>query len=607
MPTHSDEATSDPEKGKRAGSAYRPLALIVLIAIPVIAVLWPPVYFHLAGTDASNYANAAEQYAHGRHAGSNLLPPEIDDPRVQSSISERVLRDSRGLLTPYIFVGSDLTFRFPHNRLTSRVMAIFSAVGLDSWSGYLNYAFLGISALLMGKFVVQLGYPRSAGLVATALFLLVPSHIELARYPMSEPLSTALVLSALVLASHPRTARSTIPALPLLALPHTRSEFMLMLLLAVVVLSFRRTRGWIPIVAALVGSSWLISNDTSLHDGFGALSFSFVPQVSWPTPSKLLGLYTNLREIPSVTLPLALVAALAGTWSTLQAKAREAGAAAGKFAKAHPWMLVSALIATVIVTDIYKSTLDKGQVILGVFRDSRYQTSWLIWESAGAPLTLLGLIGLGLAIPALVDRVGTIGWLLIIPLLAVLIDMHATPENQLWWTRRLHLVVYPALILGTATFFAWAAHHLRLPRQLPQGATPVLLAVAVLCAHVATTWTRLPDVQDGYLEADLMESMHESLSKVPDESVVLLHGDTWGQKAVAPARSFHGLYAFVVWEKSDLEGVLATFQQYDRPIFVDQQLADAMTFDGTHSQSITIPVMETPNRGRQITIQRSSP
>lgn len=598
--------TGAERKGRRTeASNLWPIWVVALIGTTLAAILWPPVYYHLAGTDASNYANAAEQYLHGRQAGRSVLPPEITDATVRSSISERVLRDSRGMLTPYVFAHPDLTFNHAHSHLTPRVSALISAVGLDSWTGYLNYAFLGLSAVLLGRFVIQIGYGRAAALVATALFLLVPSNIELARYPMSEPLSVTLVLCCLVMASNPRTARSAIPALPLLALPHARSEFILVLLLAVVALSVSQPRGWFPMVAALIGSSWMDLSNSALHTGFGALSFSFEPEMSWPDPSTLLTLIVDLDQIPEFILPIALVSTLGGMWPAFHAKARLLGNTLGRFASSYPWIIVVGLIATAVVTDVYKSSLEPGEVILGTLKESRYQTSWLVWDSAGPVLTLLGLVGLGLAIPVLVERVGTIGWLVVIPLLGVLIYMYASPENPLWWTRRLQLIVYPSLIVGVTGFFAHAvASHDGERTQWGHQARIATLAALVLSSHVAATSAAFPDIQDGYLDAAVTEAMHDGFGKLPGESVVLLNSDPWGQKALAPARSFYGLYAFVVWDSSDLDGLLATFKRYDRALFVDKQLAVEAGWRSVSAQSFSVPVMETSTRGRKIQLHR---
>lgn len=589
-------------------SVYPALGLAIVAGITVIAFLWPPVLFHLSGSDASNYANAAEQYAYGRHAGGNLLPPEISDPDVRSSISSRVLGDERGMLTPYVFVGAESTFSFAHRHLTPRVSALFKAIGPDSWVGYLNFAFLGLAAFLMGKFVLQLGYSRAAGILAGGLFLLVPSHIELARYPMSEPLATALILAALVLASNPRTARSAIPALPLLALPHTRAEGMLVVLLAVVVLAAGRPRGWTPMVAALIASSWLQMNDTSLHAGFGALSVSWLPQqISWPTPSALLNLIAQPNKVPSVIIPVAVLAAIGGMWPGLRSRVRQTIRAAGRITAAHPWVPVVALSATVVAGDYYKSTLEPGEVVLGVLRPSLYQTGWLIWDSAGPLLVLAGLLGLVLAIPVLIDRLGAIGWVVIIPLLGVLVSLHASPENELFWTRRLHLLVYPALILGAAALFAWTVPHLSLKRSPARRAAGAALAAVLLATHVAATSARFPAMRDRYLNAELMEAMHEGLGNVPPGSIVLLHNDPWGQKVLTPARTFHGLYSYVVWDTSDLDELLAAFEPYDRPVFVDEPLAAQAALDTKPDGAISVPVMESPTRGRRLTLQKVPP
>ena len=556
-------------------------ALLVLIAVVgswAAASTFGVNPSHTGGGDAANYANAGEQYASARPAGRDFLPPEIQPPDgelIDDELFGALVRPGgesprTGVMTSFVFVSQNGTVRYPHAHLSPRVSGLVERVVGLSAVPFLSFGYLAIASVLMACVVWTVTGSAVAAIAASIIYVTLPSHVELARYPMSEPLTVVLVLAAVLAVLRLPRHHVALGLLPLALLPHVREEFQLSVLVAIVVLTAVRPRWWSIVVGALVLTSWI-----QLSGGPGSptplTSFGFQPSLPWPSPATVAEGLAKPSQAGHLALPAAMIGLALGLVAPLRASVGSMLARAADAVRARPWVLVLIVALVVVVGDLLKARMEPGETILsGVIRQARFPTSRLLWESAGL-LLVLGVVGVAIALPRLIERFGLVGGAWLLPLLAVFVDMHATPTNELWWTRRFHQFAYPALILGATVAGVEAARWVRkrVPRTAAFASVALLATTVLVVGQVALTADRYPSAAGASSIRDDLAATHDALDALPPESVILYGYDGAAQKLQHLSRTLHGHYSFIVWDPSATASVIEEMASTGRPVFVD--------------------------------------
>ncbi|MDE0804438.1 MAG: hypothetical protein OSA99_14085 [Acidimicrobiales bacterium] len=538
---------------------------------------------HLGGGDAANYANASEQYTSALPAGREFLPPELQAPAGELIDEDRFARLVRpgwrspgnGIMTSFVFVSQRGPILYPHAHLSPRASALVATAGGSSVVPFLSYVYLAIGGVLMGCVAWTVTGSRIGGLLASLLYVSLPSHVDLARYPMSEPLTAVLVLTTVLAVLRMPRRHVALGLLPLALLPHAREEFELCVLVSILVLAAVRPRWWSLVVGVFVLTSWVsLTGGTTSPTPLTA--FSIEPALPWPTPEIVAEGLAKPSRAGHLALPFALISLALSSVHRLRAVARSGLSHGGRAVHARPWVPIALIAVVVALGDVLKARMTPGQTMLaGVIRQARFATGPLLWQSTGL-LLIVGVVGLALALPRLVARFGIVGGAWLLPLLAVFVDMHATPTNPLWWTRRFHQFAYPALAFGASVACVEGARWVRAraPKPAVGSAALLLVGVAFLVTQGALIGDRYPKVEVEPTVRSNLARTHDALDTLPEESVILYGHDGAGQKLQHLSRTFHGHYSFVVWDPADVDTVIAEMLGSGRPVFVDEYVIE---------------------------------
>lgn len=543
---HRDRSTgtSDSNVGASSPQAGLALAVCVIAALVVtVAALFPPMHQHYAGGDAADYINNAFRRSYETTSAERFAPPawgDVDWRLMGSAFTDgRYLnsdRDDRaqGLMTNYVRV-FDGRVDIAHDDLTARVAAAALDLGMGQRQvGYLNYLFLGCSAVALFGICRSLRLNILSALLAGALLVVIPSQIMGARYLLSEALAQALWLGMVWWVLRTR-AKQAAAFLPLVLLVMARPEF------AVVAIAFAFWVGWVcwwhPVNLVTVVASGLLGSD-----------ISFLGPLRGPTAmagAVLVGVVAGRAAQPALRLI---------TRSTVErALARPAAA---------PITSVAILVG-IVAMELVRRRLDPGGAV-GPIEYQMYSTLGLIRDAVGWPIVVLGVVGLVWHSERIVVRSPLVLGLMVAPLLVVFASMHSSPPSIHFWTRRFHLVVFPAMLVGLALLHASVLEG----RRRGRFALAALVAVVALSGLVSP----LQRLDRDAFAWRYTRDFHEDVARLPSDAVVLLPRTSAGLKAQLPMRTVHGLYSFVVYDALAAREVL---EQVDgrTEVLIDADLA----------------------------------
>jgi hypothetical protein len=445
-------------------------------------------------------------------------------------------------------------------------------VGLPDVAEYLNYFSTVAFSIVLFLIFKRLHFETPVALFAASAVFALPSYIAGARYPLSE--ATASLLQAGMVLSF-LTARSSTdwkPYVCLIALTWCRAEFLACSLISIAYLSLmaptRRTL-WILLLLSF--------NHILLYTYYQWANLGHINLLRVPLTLGLLS--------PSIVL-LGWLARR--TFDRLKFRPLNVRRLLRQLKPSVAIHTFAFLVAFVVALDaIRMGHLD----VLGAPEITgsrpRYSTVSLLVDSVGLPLIVLGIAGLAMSFPKIVRHIPIPLAIVLAPQLVVLVDMHATPSNPFYWTRRFHLLVYPMLLFGLAT----SAHFIfKRFRDAKLGVLALPLSLFFLSSTVHASQDFFERATKASFTRESLAQFHRSADRLPEDAIVVLRRKHGGYEAQQPLRAFHGLWSFVVWDDEHLAESVRTLSKTGRPVLVDTTLLSAAEQSHAADQVFELPV-----------------
>jgi hypothetical protein len=550
------------------------LGVVLLLAVVVgaLAAAFPPEYAHYAGQDASLYVNNALKDELDQPPASSFFPPEVatedlDARQVGEAFTDGKFLDDGsgglGRMTPFVPVSSAFEVRMIYDLLVSDVSsaALWAGAGQRD-IGYINYALLFGTAVLVFLLGRELTGRNAASAAGALVITVIPSMVEGARLTMGEALATFLWLLLVYLVTRSR-GRDQWAFLLLIPLCATRAEFLVVLAALAAWAGWRRSR--------------------SLVLGLAAVGCVVVE----PTIS-LLNFFPPLAEYDVSTAILVVGPYLAGLlgrlaydrWSPF-GPTRDAPMPEQPSTRALQ-VFWAVAIGGFFAAEGIRRLLDEGQSV-GPIRWQRFSTLDLLGSSLGWFTLVVGVIGLIAGSRLLIAKIPPVLAVMTAPMLFVFLWMSAFTPNEFLWTRRFHLLVYPALALGVTL----ALDALLRDRRLDRWGVPAAAVVGVLAILAPALGLR--DLDRSLLSWENVSDFHASAQQIPDGSIVLLDTSGGALKAQLPMRTVDGLWTYIVWEPEPAQDLVPVLQATGRPVLAASSVVDELGLDTT-GEVITLEV-----------------
>ncbi len=528
-------------------------SLLFLLMVGVgLSVYYNPFYFHFAGTDASNYVNLAEKYLGGQESANVFYSDSWEITTEEVDLINQAFTDMRGangdqgprvgLMTPYVFVDNVGKIVYPHFHLFSFLLIGFETVSLDG--AYLNYVLLILSSFLMFGLVKKMTKDSFVSLCSAVLMFVIPSLIMGARYPLSE--GTALFLNLFMLWVMVRKwpLINFWGLLVLMPLTWARPEFLFITFFVVIFCGFfkKKVSFYIPVL--------LVLNFYFLFFYYTSINFSYAP-TSIMFRFLIVGLFAPFMYG---------VGMLLGKFFKRQV------IEVANWIRNHFLLLLMLFFVSVGFIDLIKMfVLAEGGSFL-FMEHARFSTFRLLVDSFGWPFFIIAATGLVFLFKHHAKAIPGILYLLLLPHLLVFVSMQATPTNEWFWTRRFHEFVYPFFIFSAGYFFYLLARKL--------GRKKVISCLVLISLIIGVNCAEFKGFYHDYLTYDNVKVFHDSATGIEGGAIVILGGGGMSKKAQLPLRTFHGLWAYVTWDKDHLEEALPIFFNLNKPIYIESTIFD---------------------------------
>ena len=586
------------------------VAALVVLGGVLLALVVPPRAVEYGGGDEENYLANGFRQATQPQAAYELLPPEWrDGPDPQRQALSRAFLDAEGRmfrllgLPPDVDDGADPVLdstisrkkatvdadghiRIAHDNLYATFLGGLIVIDDTRLPLVANDVMLVAAALFLGLIVLRVVERTWAAILAGALLVALPSMVEAARVTRTETFAT-LLFFVFVWWSSRDEGETAWPGLMLVLLWATRHEFILPLMLYLAWAAWRRKGGGWAVVAATVAAAY--AHPWGLA-GAGEL---------FPASRDVFA------RLPAAQAWLLLPVYAVGRWLSGRAASRsddwaERWHEIGRRPVVHRVFWI-ALTAAAVAAEVLRRTLEVGERGWFVLKGPRLSTLDVLLDSIGLPLLVLGLAGLVWVGDRLAGRIPFVVALVALPHAYVFIRMGASGEDLWAWSRRFHVVVYPALILGLILLLVAVAEQigrrdLRIATLV--GAT-LVAAIPVLAIHGDRPEGDAPTRADA-------DGLHDAVNRLATDSVVILGPSFGSQKAQLPIRVHGGRWSFIVWDEDEASEALAEALPCldDRAVYVEDEVLDVLTATGAEPRGdeVVLPARYNEGPGRDIAL-----
>ena len=515
------------------------------------AIFYPPQIFHYGIGDYSNHENAAARYAYNKSSAIHFYPAELH-PR-HHSVLDQIFTDMRGdekndpfmigLISPYIFLSRDHQIMYPHFHLLAFLKAALRSLDLESAVNYLNYFVLFFAAICLFQLLRKLEIDSFGSLLAASSMFFIPSMIIGARVPLPETLALLLNLRMMQHLLEDTTRARYTALFYLMLLSFCRPEFILLGIFFALFLGLNMEGKAIRMVTILfVFNVFLTVFYLLINGGHAAYvrviiySGLFVPVVYalavWFSRFSIIGIARNYLD--------KLLQSSVAFKSTL-----------------------CIVLACCLAIDLFRTNYCGLSNCYEMFQ-TRYSIFSALSYFAGWPLLVFSLIGLFSGLQKILKSVPPILLWLLVPQAVVLLVINATPVNIWSWTRRFHVFMLPVLLIGLSLCFELLSKK--------YGRRPVI-GICMFLLVAAGHYGKWENISADQLGSKYVESFHSDVSKLPEESIVLLASSRAGKSALPPMRSFHGYWSYLVWDEAQLETAISALLSTQKPIYLDSSLA----------------------------------